>query len=59
MVLAFDLTSKASFQNVNNWIEQVNSNTNNVDMILVGNKSDMVDQRAVSKEDVSELASKY
>ena len=53
IVLVFDITDRASFDALDNWISEMKeycthrSRTENVDMILVGNKLDLSDQRMV------------
>lgn len=60
-LLVFDLTSETSFINVRNWISEIQSNaySENVDMVLVGNKSDLNDQRIISKPRALEFAAQY
>ncbi len=46
----FDLTNKESFDNLEYWISEIRNNTNpNVDIILVGNKTDK-DDKVVSNK---------
>ena len=49
-VLVFDLTRSSSFQNIDHWINIIKENTSPKFMILIGNKSDLIEQRNVSKE---------
>ena len=60
-LLVFDLTKESSFLNVRHWIEEIQSNaySENVDLILIGNKSDLEDNRVVSKSQAMELAEQY
>jgi len=52
-VLVFDLTNSASFEHLPGWIEEVRSNIkSDIPILLVGNKSDLIDQRAVSIEEI-------
>ena len=51
-VLVFDLTRKNSFNNIEQWIKIICENTTPKYMILIGNKSDLITQREVSKESV-------
>ncbi len=44
-LLVFDITCKDSFTNVSKWMTEVNKNTSsNIVMILIGNKSDKVNE---------------
>jgi Ras-related protein Rab-21 len=51
-LLIFDLTSHASFEEVKSWILELQKNVQEpMFLLLVGNKADLVDKRAVSKEE--------
>ncbi|XP_072430216.1 ras-related protein Rab-27B [Chiloscyllium punctatum] len=60
-LLIFDLTSQQSFLNVRNWISQLQANAycENPDVVLIGNKVDLSDQREVQEYQAKELAEKY
>lgn len=60
-LLVFDLTSQQSFLNVRNWISQLQANAycENPDVVLIGNKADLSDQREVEEKQAKELADKY
>jgi Ras-related protein Rab-27A len=57
-LLVFDLTNESSFLNVRNWIGEIQANaySENVNMILVGNKSDLETERIISKARAMEFA---
>jgi Ras-related protein Rab-11A len=51
------LTKLDSFQNITTWIDEFHMHTpSNLPIVLVGNKSDLVNQRRVSREQATELA---
>jgi Ras-related protein Rab-11A len=53
-LLIFDLTNSASFEHLPQWIEEVRANVKTeIPLLLVGNKSDLVDQRAVSLDEIN------
>ncbi|MFX1353013.1 MAG: GTP-binding protein [Promethearchaeota archaeon] len=53
-VLVFDLTNYSSFEHLPQWIEEVRANIKaEIPLLLVGNKSDLMDQRAVSLREVN------
>ncbi|CAF0784712.1 unnamed protein product [Rotaria sordida] len=53
----FDLTKLDSFDHIPTWIEEVHRHTpSDLPIVLVGNKSDLVDQRKVSREQATALA---
>jgi len=56
VIVVFDLTDEASFENVRNWLRQIKTHAGeNVCKILVGNKSDMPEARAVTKDKIDEF----
>lgn len=57
--MVFDITRKATFENVDKWIKEVRDNAEEgVTIMLVGNKCDMTEQRAVKTEEAIEYANK-
>ena len=61
VLLVYDICSKNSFIDVKTWIEQIieNSGNDEIIMILCGNKSDMENNRKVTKEEGENLAKNY
>ncbi|EDV25733.1 uncharacterized protein TRIADDRAFT_24046, partial [Trichoplax adhaerens] len=57
-IIVYDITDSSTFEATKGWIEELHKNTSDKSLILgiVGNKSDLADQRVVSKEDGLELA---
>lgn len=56
-VLVFDVTDNLSFQNLEDWADDIADNAPyNIKLILVGNKIDLVDLRCVSREDAQEYS---
>ena len=52
ILLIYDITSKKSFDSIPNWIDDIiNVKDENVSVVLCGNKSDLKDNRQVSKEE--------
>ena len=59
-LLIFDLTSYESFEHLPQWIEEVRSNIkNDVPFLLVGNKSDLLKERAISPEEINSFTEKF
>jgi small GTP-binding protein len=59
-VLVFDVTQKPSFDELNNWIQDLNTLcATNALIILVGNKTDLADERTVSETEAQETANRY
>ena len=53
--VVFDLSSKSSFKNLNEWIESYYKYSNpdvEKNVVLIGNKSDLVDKRVVTEEEI-------
>ena len=57
ILVVYDITERKSFDNLNSWLIEIEKNGNkNVYKLLIGNKSDLEDVRAVSKEEGKEFA---
>jgi len=51
-VILFDLTSRESFKNLSKWIEDLSQKgEESVEMVIVGNKSDLVEERVVTEKE--------
>ncbi|CAA7027180.1 unnamed protein product [Microthlaspi erraticum] len=58
-MLVYDVTRHQTFEHIPRWLEELRGHADkNIVIILVGNKSDLEDQRAVSTEDAKEFAEK-
>ncbi|CAE6094146.1 unnamed protein product [Arabidopsis arenosa] len=58
-MLVYDVTRRQTFDHIPRWLEELRNNADkNIVIILVGNKSDLEDQRAISMEDAKEFAEK-
>ncbi len=58
-LLLFDLTNRESFDHIPKWIEEVKSNAGEIPMLLVGNKSDLLSERAVSRQEAESFAREF
>lgn len=47
VVLVYDITSKKSFNRVKTWIEELKNFNEDAELIILGNKNDVVDDRVV------------
>ena len=57
MILCFDLTSQESFKNTKSWLDGIYQHTDpDIVKVLVGNKSDLAEQRDVTYEQAMEVA---
>ena len=51
-ILVFDLTKRSTFENLSYWLDEVKNNSNaNSSIIIVGNKSDLTEQREVTTDE--------
>lgn len=58
-MLVYDVTRHQTFEHIPRWLEELRGHADkNIVIILVGNKSDLEDQRAISMEDAKEFAEK-
>jgi Ras-related protein Rab-1A len=56
-IFVYDITNKQSFNNLSTWLELAFTNNRNTEVnFLVGNKCDLVNNRAVSQEEAKDLA---
>ena len=58
-ILVFDLSRTSTFQNIDHWIRTIKENTSPKFLILIGNKSDLVEQRALNKDFILEYCQKH
>ena len=60
IILIYDVTDDQSFDNVSNWIDQIKEEaSDNVIILLVGNKIDDVDHRKIQTENGENLANTF
>ena len=56
-IFVYDITDENSFSNIENWINLAfNNSTNHLINFLVGNKTDLEDERQIKKKDAEEFA---
>lgn len=60
IIIVYDVTNRDSFDNVRQWMQEIEKfASENVNKLLVGNKSDLEEQREVTYDEGVELAKKY
>ena len=59
ILLVYDISEKQSFQNIENWMDSIKENSNELPIILIGNKSDLNDERQVSIEEGQQKADEF
>lgn len=58
-MLVYDITKRQTFDHIPRWLEELRSHADkNIVIILIGNKTDLEDQRTVPTEDAKEFAEK-
>ncbi|MEJ2293582.1 MAG: GTP-binding protein [Candidatus Lokiarchaeota archaeon] len=57
-ILVYDVTNRKSYENTENWHNEIIKASPNISLILVGNKIDLKDNREVSNKEGSKLADK-
>ena len=59
ILLVYDITDETSFAKIETWYENLSADSNNIlPIVLIGNKSDLTEDRVVSTENGIELAKK-
>ena len=59
-LIIFDLTNYETFEHLPMWIEEVRANVrSDIPLLLVGNKSDLTDQRTVTMEEINDFSEKF
>ncbi len=60
IILAYDCTNEESFNNVKNWVRQIELHASqNVEKVLIGNKADWLEKKVISREMGESLAREY
>jgi Ras-related protein Rab-8A len=60
IILAYDCTVEESFNNVKNWVRQIELHaSSNVEKVLIGNKADWLEKKVISTEQGQRLAEEY
>ncbi|KAJ3449958.1 ras-related protein rab-2a [Anaeramoeba flamelloides] len=59
-LLVYDITRRETFNHLNDWLKETTNYSNGkLDIILVGNKTDLLENRAVSYEEGEEFAKEH
>jgi small GTP-binding protein len=60
ILLVYDVTQRTSFEGIKNWVKQIKDQVSSrVSVVLIGNKTDLVDKREVKTEEGEELGKEY
>lgn len=58
-IILFDLSNRESFEHLPKWIEEVSSNVGDLPMLIVGNKSDLVNERKVTRAEAENFTREF
>jgi small GTP-binding protein len=58
-IIMYDVTVKASFENLPKWIEFIRENSPDAQLLVFGNKIDLTDERLVLKEDAEKFTGSH
>ena len=59
-LIVYDITRKATFENVDKWIDELKEKgSDNILIMLIGNKSDLEDKREVQTDEVAKKTRQY
>ncbi|KAH3765820.1 GTPase Ypt3 [Pelomyxa schiedti] len=59
IIICFDMTNMASFENLGRWMEEIESNTDHPVLLLCGLKSDLYELRVVARQDALDFAASF
>ena len=59
VLLVYDISERQSFLNIENWMQSIKENSDGLPTILIGNKSDLNDERKVSFEEGNQKAEEF
>lgn len=59
ILLVFDLTRQETFENVDDWVREVREHTESIEMVLIGNKSDLITQRKIGSSVILEWIERH
>ena len=52
----YDITNEDSFKNLKHWVKMVKEECSNMQLLMIGNKNDLENERIISFEEASEYA---
>ena len=59
-IIVYDITSRESFNNIKAWVDECQSNgPRTITLVLVGNKTDLEENRVITFEEGEELANRF
>jgi small GTP-binding protein len=59
VLFVYDITNKESFNNIKNWIKDLQNVGNNIKAAIIGNKLDLESNRVITREEIEEISSEH
>lgn len=59
ILVVFDLTRQETLEGVDDWVQEVREHTDSIEMVLIGNKSDLITQRQVTPDVVHKWVERH
>src|SRR5260221_5651469 len=59
ILIVYDITSRQSFNQVNHYLKKIRLHTDNIKIILVGNKIDLAEQREITIQEAQTFANEH
>ena len=59
VLVVFDLTRPETLESMEDWVREVKQYAGDIEVVLVGNKNDLKDQRKIKREDVDPWINRY
>ena len=60
IIIVYDITDKNSFENIQYWLNEIKKNANdNISILIIGNKADLLHLREIKYNDALSFAKKY
>lgn len=57
--VVFDLTRQETLKSVDGWVQEVRAHTESIEMVLIGNKSDLIPHRQVSRQAIQDWVQRH
>ncbi|MFW9999034.1 MAG: Rab family GTPase [Candidatus Hodarchaeota archaeon] len=58
-LLLYDTTNKRSLDEIKNWVQIIDNNSNEIIKVTIGTKTDLKEQREISKADAIKISTKF
>ena len=59
VLFVYDITNKESFNNIKNWIKDLQNVGNDIKSAIIGNKLDLESNRVITREEIEEISNEH